>query len=126
MSDLFQKIMDKETWQFINTFAPWLSAIGTISAVIVSLYFSTKSRRIDLKVDAVLNTIVPQGMPNRDYVTISVVNMGHRAATITNIGWRIGFFRKRHFVQVPGVLGGQIQKTSRKISNSDHSLYESP
>jgi len=29
--------MNRETWQFINTFAPWFSALGTIFAVIISL-----------------------------------------------------------------------------------------
>jgi hypothetical protein len=44
--------MDKEIWQVINTFAPWLSAIGTVSAVIASLYLATRDRRISLKISA--------------------------------------------------------------------------
>jgi hypothetical protein len=85
----------EETWKFINTFAPWLSAVGTISAVITSLYLARKSRRIHLKVDAGLRTLVQQGSPAKEYVAITVVNRGDRAATIQSIGWKIGFFRKR-------------------------------
>lgn len=78
--------MDKQTWQFINTFASWLSALGTISAVIVSLYLATKNRRLDLKVTATQKSLVQIGMPTRSYVTISAVNLGARAVTITGIG----------------------------------------
>jgi hypothetical protein len=94
--------MDKDAWRFINTFAPWLSAVGTISAVIVSLYLATKNRRIYLKVSASLQTIVQTGMPSRDYATISVINFGGREATITAIGWRVGVFRKTLLFQMPG------------------------
>ena len=38
--------MDKQTWQFINTFAPWLSAIGTISAVAVVVTSVGKTLRV--------------------------------------------------------------------------------
>lgn len=93
--------MDKETWQFVNTFAPWLSALGTISAVIVSLYLAAKARRLDLKVTATLNTLVQISMSSRDYVTISAVNLGAREVTITGIGWSLPF-KKLKLWQVPG------------------------
>lgn len=95
--------MDKQTWQFINTFAPWFSALGTISAVITSLYLATKNRRLDLKVQASMQTIVQTGVPPRHCVGISVVNMGGREATITSLGWRFGLFRKTNLLQVPGI-----------------------
>jgi len=34
--------MDTVMWELINTFAPWFSAIGTISAVVVSLYLKSQ------------------------------------------------------------------------------------
>ncbi|WHZ17462.1 MAG: hypothetical protein OJF52_004314 [Nitrospira sp.] len=93
--------MDKQTWQFINSFAPWFSALGTISAVIASLYLATKTRRLHIKVTASLNTLVQTGMPSRDYVTISAVNLGAREVTITGIGWSLPFKRTKLF-QIPG------------------------
>jgi len=33
-----EELVETETWKFINTFAPWFSAIGTILAVVTSLY----------------------------------------------------------------------------------------
>jgi hypothetical protein len=96
-------LFNEDTWRFINTFAPWLSALGTFAAVAVSLRLASKSRRVDLKVSVSLQTLVGQGMPRRNYVTISVVNLGGREATVTGIGWRMGFVKKQHFFQVPGV-----------------------
>lgn len=44
--------MDVEFWKFINTFAPWLSALGTIAAVVVSLYLARRDKSIRLEVSA--------------------------------------------------------------------------
>ena len=38
--------MDRATWQFINSFSSWLSAIGTVAAVIVALYLARRDKRI--------------------------------------------------------------------------------
>lgn len=114
--------MDTETWRFINTFAPWFSAIGTILAVITSLYLARTSRRIRLEVNAGVRTHVGQGFPMTDYVAIRVVNLGHRAATIQSIGWKIGFFRKRLFFQMSDVpmLSAQLP---RKLDDGESALY---
>ena len=45
-------LMSQKTWRFINTFAPWLSALGTITAVLVALYLARMDRRIQLEVSA--------------------------------------------------------------------------
>jgi hypothetical protein len=91
--------MDKQTWQFINTFAPWLSAIGTISAVFVSLYLATQDRRVRLKISASVQVLVQNGH-SEEFVGISAVNVGRRELTITGIGWKMGIFRKRGFFQL--------------------------
>lgn len=41
-----------EEWKFINSFAPWLSAIGTLLAVSVSLYLSYSTRKIALNISS--------------------------------------------------------------------------
>lgn len=114
--------MDKETWQFINTFAPWLSAIGTLSAVVISLYLATKDRRITLKVDASLKTLIQTGVRSQDFATISVVNVGRREATITGIGWKIGFIRKTNLFQVPGAPLYSAQLPS-KLHDGESASY---
>ena len=94
--------MDVETWKFINTFAPWLSAIGTLSAVTVSLYLARAEKPMKLEVRAGHRIIIGQGQKGKPpgYLYISAINTGHRIATITNVGWRVGLFRKRHVIQL--------------------------
>lgn len=96
--------LPRQTWQFINTFAPWFSAAGTITAVCVSLYLAAHQRRPRLKVSAGHRLIIASGMspPHPQYLVIRVVNTGDRTVRIVHIGWRTGFFRKRYAVQDVG------------------------
>lgn len=84
--------MSQEEWKFVNTFAPWLSAIGTLAAVLVSLRLARNKVRVSLTVSVNLKIIYE---PTRDgyerakddYVAIEVVNTGETEATIGNIAW---------------------------------------
>lgn len=67
---------EKETWEFINSFAPWFSAFGTLTAVILAIYLARRDKNIRLEISA-----------------------GHREAQIVNIGWKIGFFKKEYSIQ---------------------------
>ncbi len=97
-------IFDKETWKFINTFAPWLSAIGTIAAVVVSLYLARQGSSIKLNITAGHRLRATPGIkgPYPEYLVINIVNIGYRDVQITNIGWKIGFFKKQmqHAIQL--------------------------
>lgn len=91
-------MMDKETWEFINSFAPWLSALGTIAAVITSLYLARRGDRITLKVTLGIRQVAVQGggpEHGRELVWLNVTNLGRRAATITQLYWRPAPWRKR-------------------------------
>lgn len=94
--------MDTETWRFINTFAPWLSAIGTILAVISSLYLAYAEKPVKLEIRAGRRVIITQGAKGKfpEFFYIDAINTGHRIVTITNISWKKGFFKKQHAVQV--------------------------
>ncbi len=92
---------DPDTWRFINSFAPWLSALGTMAAVITSLYFARKDKRVRLEVSAGHRIIISQGAskPFPEVLNIRIVNIGHRDVQLTNIGWKVGIFKKRFSVQ---------------------------
>jgi len=94
--------MDCVTWEFINSFSPWLSAFGTIAAVIVALYFARIDKRVRLEVTAGIRLMVTPGVPGPppEYLAIHIVNTGHREAQVTNIGWKVGFFKKKLAVQM--------------------------
>ena len=90
--------------KFINTFAPWLSAIGTLAAVVVSLYLASQGKRVKLNITVGHRLMVTpgQGRPYPEYILISIINIGHKEVQITNIGWKVGFFKKQrqHAIQV--------------------------
>jgi len=92
--------MGNLNWEFINSFAPWFSAIGTLLAVIVALYFSQKDSTIKLRVSANIKILViPNLKHQKDYLTLSITNLRSRPATITAIGWEIGLLRHKSFWQ---------------------------
>jgi len=95
-------IWDKEAWEFINTFAPWLSAIGTLAVVIVSLYLARRDKTIRLEVSAGHRLMVVPGqqIEPTEWLMIRIINIGHREAQITNVGWKVGFFKKQHAIQM--------------------------
>jgi multisubunit Na+/H+ antiporter MnhE subunit len=74
----------RETWQFINSFSPWLSAVGTIIAVIVALYLARLDKRIRLRVSAGHRLVFSAGasIPENpdEYLVINIVNSGYRTA----------------------------------------------
>jgi hypothetical protein len=94
--------VNQETWKFINTFAPWLSAIGTLAAVIVSLYLARANKPIKLQIRAGHRLTIETGQRGKppEFLYISAINVGHRTATVTNVGWRVGFWKKRHVIQL--------------------------
>ncbi|MFZ5452098.1 MAG: hypothetical protein ACOZF2_09560 [Thermodesulfobacteriota bacterium] len=94
-------LMSQDTWKFINTFAPWLAAIGTITTALVALYLARMDRNIRLEISVGHRLIVTPGLsgPYPEFLFIRVVNIGHREAQVINIGWKAGIFRKQHAVQ---------------------------
>ena len=88
-----------ETWRFINSFAPWLAGIGTLAAVLTSLYLAFGRTKVRLRVSAAHRIFVWPTSPNDEIVEIKVVNLGFRDVQVTEIVWKVGTFRKHHLVQ---------------------------
>jgi len=72
-----------EQWAFINTFAPWVSAVGTLLAVIVSLYISYSTRKISLKIYSDIY-IFNEYEKDEEYIGIYVINTGYRTVFLNN------------------------------------------
>lgn len=90
----------RDFWQFVNTFAPWLSALGTIAAVVTALMLARRERNIHFRVRAGVRTILGAGIPQQDYLAVLITNVGLRLANVTHIGWRTGFLRKHEYVWI--------------------------
>jgi hypothetical protein len=120
-------MFDKETWIFINTFSSWFSAIGTLAAVIISLYLARRERKIQLKVSAGHRLMLIPGRTEKpiEYLNIDIVNVGARVANITNIGWSIGFLRKRVAVQMT-IQDGFSSKMPTQLDDGERASYYIP
>ncbi len=85
-----------EEWKFINTFAPWFSAMGTFLAVCVSLYISYSTRRITLTVSSGIFIFNENGV-DEEYLAINVTNTGYRTVFLNSlmcISFQVGLFKK--------------------------------
>jgi hypothetical protein len=83
-----------EFWRFWNTFAPWLSGIGSLFAVIVSLcslYITLRDRRPNLLIETYLGSSINES--HNEYICVYITNRGRRIVTIEMIygGFEIGF-----------------------------------
>lgn len=95
--------MTLESWKFINTFAPWLSALGTISAVIVSLYLARRKDEPRLKINTNIRNLISDDIEgNQKYLFIEIINIGMRPVKINAVGWTIGLIKKQSFIQLLG------------------------
>ena len=94
--------IDKERWDFINSFSDWLSALATIAAVWVSLYLARKAWRPRATVSVGHRLVLIPGVkaPPDEIVMFRIVNTGDRPIRVTQIGWRTGLFRRRYAVQL--------------------------
>jgi len=110
--------MDKEAWRFINTFAPWFSAIGTLIAATTAIYLARLNRRIRLKVSANRMFLIidsegrtyaaspeflemnAMGRPSKPGIRILVTNHGYRKAVITNVYFCHGFSKKKYVAPI--------------------------
>ena len=77
------------SWQCINSFAPWLSALGTILTSSLALWLSVKDRRVNIS--AVLNVgLIPskvETLLDRQVFILTYTNIGYRKVTVTNHCW---------------------------------------
>tara|TARA_R110001606_G_scaffold346892_4_gene496038 strand:+ start:65811 stop:66380 length:570 start_codon:yes stop_codon:yes gene_type:complete len=88
----------KDTWLFINSFAPWLSAAGTVLISGIALWLSARDRKVQLRA-TFSNGVIPNEnshVLNLFVYTLSCVNVGPRQVSVTNYHWR---YRKYPFTE---------------------------
>jgi len=89
---------DLTFWSMIGT---WLASIGTIAAVMTSLYLARKNDKVNLIVTSKLIFLFEYLREYTDddhYVCIEITNNGNKPVTIQNIAWKMS---KNKFVIVP-------------------------
>jgi len=86
----------KCTLRLINSFAPWLSAMGTIAAACVALYLGLRRDRLKLRITALHKVMI--GDSRKDYLEIRAVNTGFVRANITGVDLQWGCYKKKYAV----------------------------
>lgn len=94
------------TWQCINSFAPWVSAFGTILISGVALWLSVRDKFIRLKASysgSLIPSYHPMILDTYAYV-LDFVNVGAREVQVTNFEWHwkhAPFFKKQRTMIQP-------------------------
>jgi hypothetical protein len=78
--------------------ADWVSGLGSLSAGVIALYLARASQRIRLRGSCGLRIVLSQGVAPCDILSVSATNIGTRATVISNIGLRVGVFRKKYAI----------------------------
>jgi hypothetical protein len=88
-------IADCTTWECVNSFSNWLSAVGTIATAALALWLSVRDRRVNVKAKFSVG-LVPSNDPrvlNQRVFILEFTNNGPRTATVTNHAWRLPFVK---------------------------------
>lgn len=87
-------------WKFINSFAPWLSAVGTLTSATIALFLGLRKPKAKLRCACSKYLILEPGRKNENpdkILKILIVNEGHVPVTVTGFGFSIGWrFTKWH------------------------------
>jgi hypothetical protein len=102
MEKLYFLGLSQQQWEFINGFANWIAAIGTVAAVIISLYLALSSNKPKAKLSVGVRVMFTPGDsgPHPAFVVVKLVNLGDRPIHINSLGWKSGLFKKKYALQI--------------------------
>jgi len=98
------RIMSRDTYDLLVLLAEWLSAVGTVGAVVVALWLASHQNRIVARVRVSIANLVERGKTlaeSPEYFQISATNTGLRDFVISGIAWRLGIWSRSRIVVVP-------------------------
>ena len=106
--------MEVTTLNILNVIGTWIAAIGTVGAVITSLWLASSNNKVKLRISANSSFLVIPGVSShKEVCLINIANIGTRPIKINNIGWYIGKGKKKiQLIQnTNGSTTGTIPKT---------------
>jgi hypothetical protein len=96
--------MTPDDWRFVNTFAPWASAIGTVAAVVVALLIARRRTLVSLKIYTTRHEqrspLYPSS-PAPVWFMLQAVNHGEAEAHAGLIIWSAGWLGKKQVIHEP-------------------------
>lgn len=96
-----------DSWQCINSFAPWFTALGTITISGLSLWLAIKDKLVRVsgifRLAMIPSDVTNTTIINRNVFVLNFVNVGIRKVKITNFMMCIhsGLFKKNYLVLFP-------------------------
>lgn len=118
--------MNHESRNLLWLLPEWLTALGTLLAVIVALYLARRDRLIRCVGNAAVGEF--KGSTSGEhpkYVAITTTNIGTRSFTLSNISLCIGIFKKRSFWMKP-VENEYSSPLPTKLSDGEHANFFIP
>jgi hypothetical protein len=122
-------VLDPETKEWIQLVLNALTAFGTLAAVVVALRLATRERTEIVRGRAGERLIMQMGMradEGTPIVNVEVTNLTPRPVTISNLGWRVGIFRRQCFVQIPDFRDPLSFKLPTKLDYGERANYTFP
>lgn len=115
--------MEQQTLNLILTISSTITAIGTLSAVILSLHLARRDHNINIDISTNITRqviLAEEPIPDEnEYLSFSITNVGFRDATITKISWKIGLFNKKYFMQIFDFSDPYITRLPAKLEDGD-------
>ena len=104
------------TWECVNSFAPWLSAIGTILISGLALWLSVRDRFIRLSADF-SGAVIANKIENNRVYSLHFVNIGPRDVRVVNFEWHWGgvLFLKPKIAFIQPYLNETVASLSSKL-----------
>lgn len=120
--------MTNEDLNFVIAIASVFTAIGTVSAVIVSLYLARGDKRIILEVLGQFGTEftlfgISREVESTDLVYFTITNLGKRSAIINLIEFQIGLFKKKHLMIIFDPLDLISTKLPHKLNDGEQAIF---
>jgi hypothetical protein len=113
-------------FDIVHSLPEWLTAIGTLLAVIVALYLSRRDRNVRLSASASIYLLIEQGSDNHEkFLATSVTNIGTRTFTLSGISLQTGIFKKKYY-WIPPPINSYSSKMPIKLADGDQASYYLP
>jgi len=106
--------MEATTLNVLDVVGTWIAAIGTVGAVITSLWLSINANKEKLKIKASARILIDSSRNDRPMLCmIEIVNIGNKQSKINTIGWEIGKGKKKKsfWQNTNGSIADKLPKT---------------
>ncbi len=103
VSAMFLWPLDPSAREWLDLAAEWLTAIGTVGAVIVALRLSRRDKKPCLTVIGAVHRYVEEGQTYAEgvpLVVLTATNTGYVPVSVCSPCWRIGVFRRKVLFQI--------------------------